>query len=184
MYHQRAAGALSYESCPLEVDRGMTEEVVVIVECWRHPGGEPAVGGGQGPMRVVVAEDSYLIREALGRLLSADPRVQVEGLAVDYDSPSDWLASSVRTWSLPMCGCRRLRRTRASDSPLSCGRPIPGPGWWCSPSTPSLPTPSRSLMLMHAGAATYSGTGRRAGPVDRRHPPSGRGRPSWVWLAI
>jgi DNA-binding NarL/FixJ family response regulator len=38
------------------------------------------------PVRVVVAEDSYLIREALMGLLSADPRVRVEGVAGDYAS--------------------------------------------------------------------------------------------------
>jgi DNA-binding NarL/FixJ family response regulator len=57
----------------------------VAVARW-DPGGESALGGGRGPVRVVVAEDSYLVREALVRLLSADPRVQVEGVAADYDS--------------------------------------------------------------------------------------------------
>jgi DNA-binding NarL/FixJ family response regulator len=58
----------------------------VAVECWRDPGGELAVGGSHAPVRVVVAEDGYLVREALVRLLSVDPRVRVEGLAVDYAS--------------------------------------------------------------------------------------------------
>ncbi len=40
----------------------------------------------EGPVRVVVAEDSYLVREALAGLLSADPRVRVVGMAADYDS--------------------------------------------------------------------------------------------------
>lgn len=40
----------------------------------------------EGPVRVVVAEDSYLVREALVGLLSADPRVRVAGVATDYDS--------------------------------------------------------------------------------------------------
>lgn len=40
----------------------------------------------EGPVRVVVAEDSYLVRAALVGLLSADPRVRVEGVAADYDS--------------------------------------------------------------------------------------------------
>ena len=64
---------------------GISEEVAVAVEHW-DPGGESAVGGGRGPVRVVVAEDSYLVREALAGLLSADPRVRVEGLAVNFDS--------------------------------------------------------------------------------------------------
>ena len=57
----------------------------MAVEHW-DPGGESVVGGGRGPVRVVVAEDSYLVREALVGLLSADARVRVEGLAVDYGS--------------------------------------------------------------------------------------------------
>lgn len=40
----------------------------------------------KGPVRVVLAEDSYLVREALAGLLSADPRVRVVGVAADYDS--------------------------------------------------------------------------------------------------
>lgn len=64
---------------------GITEEIAVAVEHW-DPGGGSAVGCGRGPVRVVVAEDHYLVREALAGLLSADPRVRVEGLAADYDS--------------------------------------------------------------------------------------------------
>ncbi|MDQ2880303.1 MAG: response regulator transcription factor [Actinomycetota bacterium] len=48
--------------------------------------GEPAAGGGLGPVRVVVADDCYLVPKALGGLLSTDPGVRVEGLAADYDS--------------------------------------------------------------------------------------------------
>jgi len=45
------------------------------------------VGGVRaGPVRLVVAEDSFLVRESLARLLSADGRLAVVGLAVDYES--------------------------------------------------------------------------------------------------
>lgn len=40
----------------------------------------------EDPVTVVVAEDSYLVREALSGLLYADPRVWVEGMATDYES--------------------------------------------------------------------------------------------------
>ena len=37
------------------------------------------------PVRVVVAEDNYLVREAVVRLLEASPEVEVAGACEDYD---------------------------------------------------------------------------------------------------
>src|SRR6187455_1294475 len=37
------------------------------------------------PIRVVVAEDNYLVREAVTRLLDADPDIVVAGVAEDFD---------------------------------------------------------------------------------------------------
>jgi DNA-binding NarL/FixJ family response regulator len=38
------------------------------------------------PLRVVIAEDNYLVREAVARLLAAHPDVEVAGVSDDYDS--------------------------------------------------------------------------------------------------
>jgi DNA-binding NarL/FixJ family response regulator len=37
------------------------------------------------PIRVVIAEDNYLVREAVSRLLDADPDIEVAGIAEDFD---------------------------------------------------------------------------------------------------
>jgi DNA-binding NarL/FixJ family response regulator len=37
------------------------------------------------PIRVVVAEDNYLVREAVTRLLDADPDIEVAGVCEDFD---------------------------------------------------------------------------------------------------
>jgi hypothetical protein len=79
------AGWCSFSVSLREGMGGISEEVAVAVEHW-DPRGESAVGCGRGPVTVVVAENSFLVREALVRLLSADARVRVVGLAVDYDS--------------------------------------------------------------------------------------------------
>jgi DNA-binding NarL/FixJ family response regulator len=38
------------------------------------------------PIRVVVAEDNYLVREAVTRLLESDPDIEVAGVCADFDS--------------------------------------------------------------------------------------------------
>jgi DNA-binding NarL/FixJ family response regulator len=40
----------------------------------------------KGPLRVVVAEDNFLVRESLRNLLASDERLALVGVAVDYDS--------------------------------------------------------------------------------------------------
>jgi len=37
------------------------------------------------PIRVVVAEDNYLVREAVTRLLESDPDIEVAGVCEDFD---------------------------------------------------------------------------------------------------
>ena len=37
------------------------------------------------PIRVVVAEDNYLVREAVTRLLESDPDIEVAGVCADFD---------------------------------------------------------------------------------------------------
>ena len=37
------------------------------------------------PIRVVVAEDNYLVREAVTRLLEVDPDIEVAGVCEDFD---------------------------------------------------------------------------------------------------
>ena len=37
------------------------------------------------PIRVVVAEDNYLVREAVTRLLEVDPDIEVVGVCEDFD---------------------------------------------------------------------------------------------------
>ncbi len=64
---------------------GITREVTVIVGYSIQVADRPWEVV-EGPVRVVVAEDNYLVREALVGLLSADPRVRVVGVAADYDS--------------------------------------------------------------------------------------------------
>jgi DNA-binding NarL/FixJ family response regulator len=44
------------------------------------------VTSGNGPLRVLIAEDQYLLREGTRRLLSEVPGVEVVGEATDYDT--------------------------------------------------------------------------------------------------
>jgi DNA-binding NarL/FixJ family response regulator len=65
------------------------------------------------PIKVVLAEDSYLVREGVRRLLESGPDIDLVGVCEDYDSLLEAIAgaepaigaSSVRTG--PVAGGRR-----------------------------------------------------------------------------
>jgi DNA-binding NarL/FixJ family response regulator len=59
-----------------------------------HDTGPPASDGrGGGPVRVVIAEDAYLVREALSEILGRVPRIEVVRTCADRDS----LLEAIRT---------------------------------------------------------------------------------------
>ena len=71
-------------------------------------------------LRVVIADDSYLVREALTHLLDSDPRVD---LVASARTAVNWPRRSRRrspTWSSPTSACRRQATRRASCSPTGC----------------------------------------------------------------
>ena len=69
------------------------------------------------PLRVVLADDHYLVREGLRRLLETQPDIEVVAACDDLESPLAAVSSSARTSSSPTSGCLRRASTRASGRP-------------------------------------------------------------------
>ena len=78
---------------------------------------EPVTKRGR-PIRVAIADDSYLIREALGEVLAPAESLELVATAADGDA----LLAAVES-ERPVC--RRPATTRASLSPAACARRIP-----------------------------------------------------------
>ena len=99
----------------------------------RVPGRRPDDHRGGTAMRVVIAEDSVLLREGLTRLLTeaghevAAAAGDAEGFlrAVAEHAPTRW-------WST--CGCRPPSPTRACAPPWWSGTAGPRSACWCCPS--------------------------------------------------
>ena len=80
-------------------------------------------------IRVVLAEDNYLVREGLRRLLETRPEVEVvASVRQPRVAPRRGRGARHRTSSSPTSGCLRRGSTRASRRRGSCGRARPGVG--------------------------------------------------------
>ena len=129
--------------------------------------------GGAAVLRVVVADDSVLLREGLVRLLTENGH---EVVAAVGDGPSLVTASRAahgrtsRSWT---SGCRRRTPTRG------CGprsRPVggsPAPRCWCCPSTSRCPTPTTCSPTGSGRRLSAQGPGRGCRRVSRRAGPGG-----------
>ena len=82
------------------------------------PAGEPFTGGSRSepavPIRVVLAEDSLIVREGLRELLAGSPAVDVVGSYGDPDSVLARLGDDRPTWSSPTSRCLPSGAARAS----------------------------------------------------------------------
>ena len=113
------------------------------------PAGGPTTLTGGAPVRIVIAEDSVLLRAGLTRLL-VDAGEEVVAAVGDADALIDASTATSPTSSSPTCACRRPTPTRASaprsrsasqlpDSrPCSCSSSTSRSGTRpsCSPATP------------------------------------------------
>ena len=107
------------------------------------------------PIRVVAAEDSYVIREFLISTLEAAPEVDLVAVCSnrkELDRAIDTLASRRARHRHPDAAVRGRRGDRAS--PRACARPIPTSAWWCSASTPS-PSTRSALLEPGSGGRAY-----------------------------
>ena len=74
--------------------------------------GPPPAPPDGAVLRVVVADDSYLVREALRHLLDTDPRVDLVATCEDgRRTGRDGRGASCPTWSSPTSACRRRATT-------------------------------------------------------------------------
>ena len=114
-----------------------------------EPQGHPA----RGPLRIVVADDSVLLREGLVRLLAEDGH---EVLAAVGDGPlwSRRCARTTRMSASSTCGCRRATPMRACARRSPPARTCPAPPCWCSVSTWRRPTRATCSRTAPAGSAT------------------------------
>ena len=102
------------------------------------------------PIRLVLAEDHYLVREGVRRLLETYPDFEVAAVCGDLDSllaavdaeQPDVVVTDIR---MP-----RAAKTRGSRPPRGCARPTRTPG---SSSSAQYATPSYALALLEQGSA-------------------------------
>ena len=103
-----------------------------MLGCWEGQFGHGGAGAVEDKVRVVIAEDSVLLREGLTRLLTDRGHDVVAGVgdaeglikAVD-DSPR---RARRPTWWSPTSACRPRIRTRAFAPPCSCAATHPEVG--------------------------------------------------------
>ena len=136
----------------------------------------PPILHGVDRIRVVIAEDNYLVREGVRRLLEAQAELEVVARLRGLRRTARRGRRAERpTSSSPTSACRRRAPTRASAPPNTCATAIPTSAWSCSASTPS---PRYALALLERGSAGRAYLLKeRVSDVDQllaRHP---RGRP-------
>jgi DNA-binding NarL/FixJ family response regulator len=78
------------------------------------------------PLRVIVADDSFIVREGIEEILAACEGVVVEASCADKDSLLSEIDALEPDVVLTDVGCRRRRPTRGSRSPRGCARRTPG----------------------------------------------------------
>src|SRR5918912_2882271 len=84
---------------------------------------------------VVVAEDDYLVREAVVRLLAARPEVELVGVCDDFEALEAAVGSERPDVVLTDIRMPPQERTRESVSPSACARAIPTSASWSSVSS-------------------------------------------------
>ena len=147
----------------------------------RSPGGQqparrPDRGHHGGPVRVVIAEDLFLLRDGLARLLQAHGFE----IAAAVDNGADLLAAvtraTSRTWPSWTSGCRPPSPTRAQGR---AGRPARGAraaGAGALPVRRAAVRPRAAGRRQRRHRVPAQGPGLRQRPVRRRGPPGGGGR--------
>ena len=116
---------------------------------------EHAAKGAGMPIRVVLGEDSLLVREGVKQLLDVDPEIDVIAAVGDLDSLRDVVrARATQPWSSRISGCRRRTRMRASGSPGSSATHSRRSGSSSSVSTPIRSTRWRCSTADRRGART------------------------------
>ena len=149
--------------------------------CGRSPRGRPqrrrpwTTSVDRMALRVVLADDNYLVREGITALLAEVEEIELVESVGDPQS----LLKSVREHQpdavLTDIRMPRPTRPRGSTPPSRSGPSIRPSAWWCCPSTSRRTTPSPSFPTGWRGWATCS---RSASPTS----PSWSG-PSTTWLA-
>ncbi len=119
-------------------------------------------------MRLVIADDSVILREGLARLLR-EQGFEVVAQVGTAPELLPRLPASSRTSQSSTSGCRRRIRTRASSLRRSCGRGTRRSVCWCSLNT-SRPS-THFACLSEASGRGLSPEGSRA----RHDRPRGRG---------
>ena len=89
------------------------------------------------PLKVVIAEDNYLVREGTRRLLEDSGEVDVVAAVGDADELRDAVRRLRPTPSSPTSGCRRATTWKASRRRTRSAPSTRASGWWCCPSTPT-----------------------------------------------
>ena len=127
-------------------------------------GGRPPVassslprGGGtvtEGTLRVVIAEDNYLVREGVRRLLEDSGEVEVVAGTGTRRNCSTPCAGSRPMRCSPTSGCRPATTWRASRRPATSAPRTPTRASSCSRSTPTRATRSRCSPTARPGWAT------------------------------
>ena len=112
---------------------------------------DPATtGAAPGPLRVALADDSFLMREAISRSSQHEGGVEVVAACEDGEALMAAVERERPTWWSPTCGCRRPATTRASASPSGCARRHPEIGVVV---LSQYAEPRYGLELISAGAA-------------------------------
>ena len=106
-----------------------------------------------GPLRIVVADDSALLREGIASLLE-DAGHEVVGRSGSADDLLLQVASLARTSPSSMCGCLPATRTTDSSRPSRSGVRAPAWRYWFSRSTWSPRTCSSSSVTVRKAWAT------------------------------
>ena len=133
------------------------------------------------PIRVVVAEDSYLVREGVRRLLDSRPELDVVATCEDLDSLLTAVAAErpdVVLTDIRMPPDNRDEGIRAAQQ---LREPIPGSASSSSASTPNPPTRWRCSTAGPTGVHTCS---RSASMTSTSSPPRSRPSPAAVPTSI
>ena len=120
------------------------------------------------PLRIVVADDSYLVREALVHLLGEHAGGRARGGLRGRRRAARRRRPSSRTWCSPTSGCRRRGRTRASRSRTGCARRTRRSASWWSASTRRRSTRSRCSSTAPTARVPAQGAALGPRPAHRR----------------
>ena len=97
--------------------------ILAVSNVTREPSQVPLVPTRPSPIRVAVADDSFLIREALTEVLERHGGVDLVASFADGDSLLAAIDASHRTSSSSTSGCRRRATTRDPRRPAPAREP-------------------------------------------------------------